>query len=512
MQRHYLTTPIYYTNGDPHIGHAHTTIMADILKRAAQLKGTEVFLTTGTDEHGQKNQEAASAADLAPQQYLDIQSAKFRALFERLNIGFDHWVRTSSNDHKRGVQEALSRLNGKGLIIKKDYSGLYCLGCEQFKKSSDLDEQGRCPDHLVAPAMTTETNYFLKLQDHQDWLRDRIQDSPDWIKPELYRRGMLGMLDSPLEDLCISRPKSRVSLGVEVPFDTDYVTYVWFDALMNYLTSLGWPDGTVSTWWPTATHLMAKDIAKTHCIYWPIILRVLGVEPPAAFRIHGFWVGEGGIKMSKSLGNAVVPDELANLVGVDGLRFYLAKSMKNIDAEISEKLVVAVTNADLANNLGNLYARLVKFAIKNYQNTVPVPSCIDPTDEWLRRWIVEEIQVAYGSLDLTTISSFVNRLLGIADRMNAHLTDVGFWSLVRQEGAKERLDSIVYVGLDCLRLLFEAFFPVIPATSDRALKNLGLAPLSSLTGTHEFAPGRLAPGTALGDDTNYFPRIKLPNG
>ena len=508
MHRLYLTTPIYYINGDPHIGHAHTTVMADLLKRAAQLGSTDVFLTTGTDEHGQKNQEAAAASGLEVYRYLDAQSAKFRALFEQLNIGFDFWVRTTAAGHVQGVQRALSLLHERGMIIQKDYSGLYCLGCEQFKKKSDLDEQGRCPDHLVVPVLTSETNYFLRLQDHQAWLRDRIEGLPDWIKPESYRREMLALLDAPLEDLCISRPKSRVTLGIELPFDSNYVTYVWFDALMNYLTSLGWPEGTFSTWWPTVTHLMAKDIIKTHCIYWPIILRALDVEAPAAFRIHGFWVGEGGIKMSKSLGNAVVPGELMDLVGVDGLRFYLAKNMRNIDAEISEKLVVATYNADLANNLGNLYSRVVKFANKNYRNTVPAAATVDPADEALRGWIVEELRSAYARLDLTTISSLVAQLLGIADRMNAHLNEVGFWSLARQEGVRERLDSIVFVGLDCLHLLFEGASPVIPGTANRALSNLGLEPFPGALQPHTFAAGRIQPGTRLGDDTNFFPRVR----
>jgi len=264
MGARYFTTPIYYVNGDPHIGHAHTSVMADVLRRAALMRGDEVFLSTGTDEHGQKNQQSAEESGLGVREYQDRQSGRFRALFERLNVGFDFWTRTSSDGHKAAVQAFLSRLMDRGLVARKEYSGVYCVGCEQFKRPSDLDERGRCSDHpSLTPQETSEVNYFLTLAPFQDWLVGEIERREDWIRPGFYRRELLAMLASPLEDLCISRPKSRVWLGVDLPFDPDYVTYVWFDALVNYVSNIGWPDDGYLRWWPGATHLLAKDILKT---------------------------------------------------------------------------------------------------------------------------------------------------------------------------------------------------------------------------------------------------------
>src|SRR5260370_11631679 len=319
MTRSYITTPIYYVNGDPHLGHAYTSVMADVLTRIAWMRGTEALLTTRTDEHGQKNQEGAEASGLPPYEYLARQSSRFRSLFERLDVSFNLWVRTTSQQHVQAVQEALTRLNDRGLIVKKNYTGLYCVGCELFKKKSDLDEEGRCPDHQVKPIEMQELNYFFTIDKFRPWLLDKLEQRTDWIRPAFYRGEIVKMLEGPLEDLCISRPKKRVWLGIEMPFDSDYVTYVWFDALINYLSNIGWPDSRYLEWWPYSNHLMAKDIIKTHCIYWPIMLKALGIEAPHGYRVHGFWVGEGGAKMSKSVGNVVDPEALLKTVGTDGL-------------------------------------------------------------------------------------------------------------------------------------------------------------------------------------------------
>jgi methionyl-tRNA synthetase len=508
MSRRYLTTPIYYVNGDPHVGHAHTSVMADVLKSLDQMRGLDVWMTTGTDEHGQKNQEAAVASGLPPDEYLTRQSARFRVLFERLNVRFDQWVRTTTPAHKAVVTEALSRIHARGLITQKEYHGLYCVGCELFKKKTDLDAEGRCPDHLVPPVEMNETNYFITLGKYQAWLVEQIEKREDWIHPAFYRRELLAMLRAPLDDLCISRPKNRVWLGVELPFDSSYVTYVWFDALLNYLSNIGWPDQKYLEWWPSSVHLMAKDIIKTHCIYWPIILKMLDVEPPAGYRVHGFWVGEGGAKMSKSLGNVVVPDKLIDRVGTDGLRFYLTKTMRGVDAQISDGLVATSYNADLANNVGNLFSRVVKFSRKQYGGKVPQPPAdgLHPEDAALSREITQAAQAAFERADLETLPEYSQQIIAIANRLNTSFEQLAPWTLAKAPDGADRLASGLYATLDSIRILFELASPIIPGVAERALRNLGAAPIARGE-RHSFTANRLPAGATLGEDSNLFPRL-----
>ncbi|MCD4654047.1 class I tRNA ligase family protein, partial [bacterium] len=336
MAPQYITTPIYYVNGSPHIGHAHTSIMGDILKRFNLMRGDQTIYSTGTDEHGQKIQQVIEESGKSTEGFLAGQAKQFQDLFNRCNVSYDIFVRTTNPRHKEMVREVLQDLYDRDLIRKKEYTGLYCVGCEQFKTEAELDEQGRCRDHLKIPQKQTETNYFFCLEDHREWLTNWLKNDDNLVKPDSYRREILGMLNEPLEDLCISRPKSRVWHGIELPFDKNFVSYVWFDALLNYTTNIGMQhDPDFDKWWDNVTHIMAKDIIKTHIIYWPIMLRAAGIKPPKQYRIHGYWVAEGGQKMSKSLGNVVDPFEIIDTIGVDPLRYYLAKTMGGNDAQIS---------------------------------------------------------------------------------------------------------------------------------------------------------------------------------
>jgi methionyl-tRNA synthetase len=507
VSRLYLTTPIYYVNGDPHIGHAHTTVTGDVLKRIAQMRGERVFLTTGTDEHGQKNQEAAESSGLATREYLDRQSARFRDVFDRLTVDYDFFVRTTRPEHVAAVAEVLRRLWDKGLIVKKMYKGLYCVGCEQFKKPSDLDEEGRCPDHVIVPVESEEENYFLVLAPFQEWLVRFISERDDVIAPSFFRREILAMLEEPLDDLSISRPKSRVSLGVDLPFDSAYVTYVWFDALINYVSSLGWPQDheRVATWWPVSAHLMAKDIIKTHCIYWPIMLRALGLEPPRQYLVHGYWVGEGGRKMSKSLSNAVDPVELLNVIGADGLRYYLMKNMTTGDSTISARLVIQTYNTDLANSIGNLYSRVVKFAADG----VPNLSLMHSADADLVEECAAIATAALASVDFESLPTLPKTVLEIATRLNAHVDAVAPWQLARDPSNRERLNSAILALLEGLRLLGELAWPVMPQTSDRMLAALGAPPMQPSGSPVQFAPFRLTRGGAVSPlDGPLFPRVR----
>lgn len=505
--RQYLTTPIYYVNGDPHVGHAYTSVLGDALRRITLMTGGEAFLSTGTDEHGQKNQEAAEKSGLAADEFLERQARRFRALFDRLDVRYDLFVRTTSSAHKTAVEEALRRLWDKDLIIRKLYRGLYCVGCEQFKKAKDLDPQGRCPDHLIVPTESEETNYFLRLAPYQEWLMELLELNDGLIDPPFYRGEVLAMLREPLEDLSISRPKSRVRLGVELPFDREYVAYVWFDALLNYIGNLGWPSDTPEfrLWWPAATHLMAKDIVKTHCIYWPIILRALGLEPPAGYRIHGYWVGEGGVKMSKSLGNVVEPNALIDRVGVDGLRYYLLRSMGSSDSPISDSLVVQAYNTDLANNIGNLFARVLRFAAN--EGRVPSPDSVYDEDAAILEWIARGAATALKGATLSAVPQLARTLIEMSTRLNSHVEVVAPWKLARTPGGGPRLDSAIYVLMECLRILAQLAWPIMPATSSSALQMLGASPLKEEPRLHDFLGSTLPKGAPIGAVGPLFPRI-----
>lgn len=512
MLRLYLTTPIYYVNGTPHVGHAHTTVMADVMKRMALMRGIDVFVTTGTDEHGQKNDEAAQKSGLSTMDYLDKQSALFRSLFDALGVGYDMYVRTTRPYHIEQVQEIERRLKYKGLLTQKPYRGLYCVGCEQFKKKSDLDEQGRCLDHLTVPEEMDEINWFFKIEPYREWLVGFIEAHPEWIQPEQFRNEVLEMLRAPLEDMCISRPKSRVKLGVEMPFDSNYVTYVWFDALINYISNINWPDESYKDWWHSAGHLIGKDIVKTHCIFWPIMLKALDIEPPQHFWVHGYWVSAGGQKMAKSLGNSVDPFEVINLAGADALRYYLAKNMrKGGDSQISTPMVIATYNSDLANKIGNLLSRVVKFTASQFDGKVPdVADQLHADDLKLVQSTSEAAAQEFKETSLHTIPSLVHAAIGIADNLNAYIYAMAPWTMIKQPENRDRVASIVYAVMDSTRIMLEMLYPVIPTTSRRGLDVLGASSISSQAVIHDFSPLRLKGGTVLGTDTQLFPRVEAP--
>lgn len=507
--RTYITTPIYYVNADPHIGHAHTSVMADVLKRILKMNGHLVFLSTGVDEHGQKNQEAAEKSGLSVKDYLDRQSARYHRTFEQLNVEFDFWVRTTNEPHKKTVHHILNRLYAEGVLVKKRYQGLYCVGCEMFKRETDLDEQGRCKDHLTIPELTEEENYFLRIGLYQDWLRDMVKTNENWIRPDSYRRDILRMIEEPFDDLCISRPKSRVTLGVELPFDSEFVVYVWFDALINYLSNLGWPNDQqrFEQWWPNTYHLMAKDIIKTHCIHWPCMLKALGINPPKACLVHGYWVGEGNVKMSKTIGNVVAPSEIIEKFGADTLRFYMAKNMHSIDSPISHELISVCHNGELGNNLGNLYSRVVKFAAKVFDGKVPQIGAIESREQELLDRVLEIVNSVERVVDLRTPSLLAQAVLDASSLCNQYFYEAEPWKLAKQPEMTDRLAGILSTSLECLRIIFEAAYPVLPNISARALCNIGAMPVQPTESRWIFERRSLKPGTPLGDDTILFSRV-----
>lgn len=470
----YITTPIYYLNGDPHIGHAFTTILSDVLKRIYEINKEDCFLTTGTDEHGQKNQSACEKSGLDFETFMKEKSEVYKSLFDRLNIKYDYFVRTSCQQHKDYVKQCLNYIKKKDLIIKKSYTGLYCEGCEQFKKLSDLDSEGNCPDHKKPPQQITEENYFFKLEPFREWLIEFIKQNPEWIQPKVFMNEVLAMLQEPLEDLCISRPKSRVSLGIEFPFDDNYITYIWFDALINYLSTFAHNKTDLNKYWNNSIHLMGKDIIKAHCIYWPIILKALDFEPAKKVLVHGFWLGEGNIKMSKSIGNIVDPKEVIDLVGVDTLRFYLCNTMNGAkDGQVSINLIKNTHNL-LGNNLGNLVSRSCKMLEKYCNNKIPTNNLVGEDRE-----LLEKISISFKN-KISTINNLENiqelsqLIIETGNLLNGYIDKKEPWKLGKDITKKYELESCLYTLMEGLLLIGCAVYPIMPTVSDKLLSIFNL--------------------------------------
>lgn len=504
----YLTTPIYYVNASPHLGHAFTSVVADILQRQRRRLGIDTLLSTGCDEHGQKNARAAEAAGLAPQAYLDRRSAEFRSLFDRLDVGYDIFVRTSSAHHVRQVQRVVVTLRDAGLLHRKSYAGHYCAGCEQFKRSADLDAAGHCLEHpnILAP-LVSEENYFLRIEPFRPAIVDRILSGTGFVHPPGFRQQLLGLLREPLDDLCISRPVERVPLGVRLPFDPRYVVYVWFDALINYLGNLGWPEPGYREWWSSAEHLIGKDILKTHGVYWPAMLMALGEDLPRRLLVHSHWVGEGGLKMSKSLGNVVDPHAVIDELGADALRYVFARHMRaEADSAISVGMIRQSYAADLCNKLGNLLSRLVKFARSSLGARVPARGALTPADDEIRAVVLSAASPFGSLLALEDIPVRTAAAIDAVEHLNRYITSEAPWLLARSPAGVARCETVTFVAMDGLRLILEALWPVIPGSVDRALTAFG--PCGPSPGSILWRPtlDKLQRGAPLTDIGPLFPK------
>ena len=502
----YITTPIYYVNAEPHLGHAYTTVVADVVARLKRLQGEEVFFLTGTDEHGDKIVKAAEKAGLSPQEYVDRISSLFRETWPLLNISYSRFIRTTDPAHKKVVQYVLQKIYDQGDIYYAEYEGLYCFGCERFVTEKELVD-GRCPDHLVPPTPLKEANYFFRLSKYQDWLIDYIKKNPDFITPERYRNEVLAFLRDKLEDLCISRPKSRLTWGIDLPFDTNFVTYVWFDALLNYLSGIGFPeDASWQKFWP-AHHVIAKDILKPHAIYWPIMLRALGLPPFAQLHVHGYW-NMGEAKMSKSLGNIVRPRELIEKYGCDQVRYFLLREMAfGLDAQFSFKALVTRINADLANDLGNLVFRTLTMVRKYFKGLVPESGEPEAPDRALWELAQRVLKDYLRQMEDFAFHAALNTLWELIREANRYVDHQAPWALMK-EGRSERVGTIMYHLLETLRVTAVALWPVMPGSSEKILQNLGLSPGEELHAERLFRFGLLPPGQKTSRGKALFPRIE----
>lgn len=505
MERIYITTPLYYVNAEPHLGHTYTTVIADTLKRYYQSIGYEAFLLTGTDEHGDKVAQAAAANGTTPKEYADRISNLFRSTWDACGIAYDHFIRTTDSYHTGYVQSVVQKIYDAGEIYFGEYGGLYCYGCERFYTEKEL-LGGKCPDHQTAPEYISEKNYFFRMSKYQQPLIDAIQSKPDLIRPERYRSEVLAFLREPLEDLCISRPTSRLQWGIPMPFDSNYVTYVWFDALLNYVSALEHRgDDWRQTLWPKAQHLIAKDILKPHAIYWPTMLMAAGLPLYDHLNVHGYWVMDSG-KMSKSLGNVIRPLEMKERFGMDAFRYFLLREMAfGQDAKFSEDALVTRINADLANNLGNLVSRVLTMQQKYFSGVVqPLSADWAPEDIELRDRFVQADNEMKGYMKELQFHRALESLWSALDRANRYIVQTAPFTQIKDSAKHARVGEVLHHSLEVVRTLARLLAPFMPDTA-RELR--GLLAIDEGALTAPWGQG-FAAGHMINPAKNLFPRIE----
>lgn len=514
----YITTPIFYANAELHIGHGYTSVITDTLKRYHTLFGEESFFLTGMDEHGAKVEEAALAQGKTPQQLCDENYLKFVEALKTLNISYNHFIRTTSERHKKGVQKLLMNLwnartpDGQPAIYKGKYEGLYCLGCEKFITEKELTPDGLCPNHLSKPKLVSENNYFFRLTAYLDRVEELIRSGRMNIMPEGRRNEVLGLLKQGLPDFSISR--ERLNWGIDIPFDPAQKTYVWVDALPNYITAVGYGDDEAAfdKWWNKSqvVHLMGRDILKFHAIFWPAMLMAANLRVPDILFIHGY-LSLNGQKISKSLGNVISNEHLVAQFGQDAARYLLVSQFPfHLDGDISYPRLYEKYNSDLANDYGNLVSRVVKLTLANFEGKIPPRSAAgEDHSEELRQLIQATPENVIAEIRAIDVLSAVESIWALIRAANRYFDYSKPWELAKR-GEKETLAGVLHRSLEAVRIAATLTWPIMPTKSSQVLQMLGFDESYQPSITDAANSDLLKPGTALRPLDNIFPRLKAP--
>ena len=473
-EKYYISTAIAYTSGKPHIGNTYEVILADAIARFKRLEGYDVYFQTGTDEHGEKIEIKAREAGISPQEYVDKVANTIRAIWDKMNTSYDKFVRTTNKHHEEIVQKIFKKMYDKGDIYKGEYKGLYCTPCESFWTETQLVD-GKCPDCGREVSETSEEAYFFKLSKYQDRLVEYIESHPDFIQPESRKNEMINNFIKPgLQDLCVSR--TSFSWGIPVTFDPKHVVYVWLDALTNYITNIGYdPDGSseeFNKWWPANLHLIGKDIIRFHTIYWPCFLWSLDLELPKQVFGHP-WLLTNNDKIGKSRGNAIYADDLADLFGVDAVRYYVLHEIPFAnDGNLTYELLIERINSDLANILGNLVNRTISMSHKYFDGIVYEPTEIDDIDNELKQLVLETPKKVKDAMNQLKVAEAIDYIFEIFRRSNKYIDETTPWVLAKDSSKQERLKTVLYNLLESIRsgaVLLQAF---LPETADEIFSQL----------------------------------------
>lgn len=502
----YITTAIAYTSRKPHIGNSYEIVLTDAIARYKRLQGYDVFMLTGTDEHGQKIEEYAKTAGVTPKEYVDKVSGEIRSICDILNTSYDRFIRTTDEQHEKVVQKIFKKLYEQGDIYKGHYEGMYCTPCESFWTESQLVD-GKCPDcgREVKPAK--EEAYFLKLSKYQKRLEEFIEQNENFIYPEARKKEMLNNFIKPgLQDLCVSRTSFK--WGIPVDFDPDHVVYVWIDALSNYITAIGYdPDGSsdeYKKYWPADVHIIGKDIVRFHTIYWPIMLMALGEPLPKQVFGHP-WLLFGEDKMSKSRGNVIYADDLVELLGVDAVRYYLVSEMPYAsDGSITYETIIERYNSDLANTFGNLVNRTIAMQNKYFDGIIQPGNVNEPVDDELKNFALDTVKKIEKCFETYRVADAVEAVLNLAKRSNKYIDETTPWALAKDEASLPRLGTVLYNLLEAIRYIAVLLSPFMPETSEKifAQMNCDIKDYDSLESF-----GALKAGEKVGKAEALFARI-----
>ena len=505
----FITTPIYYPNDVPHIGHAYDAVAADVIARHHRLKGEEVFHLTGTDEHGLNIQRKATAAGVDPQRWVDDMEPKWREVWERLDIAYDDYIRTTELRHKESVVKLLDQVHGNGRddIYLDTYEGLYCVSCELYYAEGDLLESGLCPIHERPVELMKEQNYFFRLSAYRDRLLQHYERRPSAVEPEVRRNEVLSLIRGGLQDFSISR--TNFDWGIPLPWDPDHVCYVWFDALTNYITAAGYgsDEERFRRIWPANIHMIGKDILRQHAIYWPAMLMAADVEPPDQVWAHGF-LTVGGKKMSKTNATGIHPFELLDRFGVDSYRWYFLREVQfGQDGSFSLESMVDRHNAELANGIGNLASRVLAMLGSYFDGEVPQPTAAGAESD-LPKVVAEAVRRYDEEMLAVRPTAALGAVYDVVVRANRYMVERSPWTLAKDPARRDELGSILYASAETLRALTILISCIMPSAAARLWEQLGIEEnLESQMLAHAGAWGRMEPGTKTTKGEALFPRV-----